>query len=86
MSSSSLPRASEIPSTTRDDSPHTKGRCKSLNEGLTTDPVDAPAELLYPFATLALTVANGDLVFARLLNAGLNPGSARRTCHGPRDR
>jgi uncharacterized protein len=43
--------------------------------GLATGPLGAPAELLHPFATVALTVANGDLVFARLINPGLNPGS-----------
>jgi hypothetical protein len=37
--------------------------------GLTSDPLDAAAELLHPFATIALSLANGDLVFARLANA-----------------
>lgn len=38
--------------------------------GTVNDALDAPAELLRPFATVALTLANGDLVFGRLANAG----------------
>jgi hypothetical protein len=36
--------------------------------GLATDPLDAPAEVLLPGATMQLAVATGDLVFARLAN------------------
>jgi hypothetical protein len=38
------------------------------NAGTVNDLLDAAAELLRPFATVALSLASGDLVFARLPN------------------
>jgi hypothetical protein len=37
--------------------------------GTVNDALDAEAELLHPGATVALSLANGDLVFVRLANA-----------------
>jgi hypothetical protein len=37
--------------------------------GLTTDALDAAAEVVHPGATVALSLATGDFVFARLANA-----------------
>jgi hypothetical protein len=50
------------------------------SSGLATDPLDAPAEVLHPGATIALLLASGDLVFARLANANVGmPISGRVT-------
>lgn len=42
------------------------------NAGTVSDALDAPAELLRPFTTIALALPSDDLVFARLATA--NPG------------
>jgi hypothetical protein len=39
------------------------------SSGTTGDALDAAAEVLRPGSTIALSLANGDLVFARLANA-----------------
>jgi hypothetical protein len=39
------------------------------SSGTTGDPLDAAAEVVHPFATIALSLVSGDLVFARLANA-----------------
>jgi hypothetical protein len=43
--------------------------CLNSSAGTVNDPLDAPAELLHPFATIALSLASGDLVYARPANA-----------------
>jgi hypothetical protein len=46
--------------------------------GLTSDPLDSPAEVVHPFATIALSLVSGDLVFARLANANVGVSMSGR--------
>jgi len=43
----------------------------TMAAGLTTDPLEAAAEVLHPGATIVLALASGDLVYARLANANV---------------
>jgi hypothetical protein len=48
------------------------------SSGTVNDPLDAPAEQLNPFATIALSLVSGDLVYARLANANAALGISGR--------